>query len=77
LPDYAGQGLGQALTRAFLARARQNGARIVYLTTDTDNNERVNRFYDRLGFILQRTFEAPGPRTMNEYIYPLDKEEPL
>jgi len=42
--------------------------RTVCLTTDHSNNERVNRFYQRLGFSLGRAYVTPEGRAMNEYV---------
>jgi len=66
-PDYAGQGLGKKLVKAFIEISQKNNADIIYLTTDVNNNEVVNNFYQSLGFILYKTFMAPGNRLMNEY----------
>ena len=66
-PDYAGQGLGKKLVKAFIEISQKNNADIIYLTTDVNNNEVVNNFYQSLGFSLYRTFIAPGNRLMNEY----------
>jgi hypothetical protein len=40
----------------------------VCLTTDCSSNERVNRFYQQLGFRLGRTYVTPEGRAMNEYV---------
>ena len=66
-PDYAGQGLGKKLVKAFIDISQKKNADIIYLTTDVNNNEVVNNFYQSLGFSLYRTFMAPGNRLMNEY----------
>jgi len=66
-PDYAGQGLGKKLVKAFIEISQKKNADIIYLTTDVNNNEVVNNFYQSLGFSLYRTFMAPGNRLMNEY----------
>ncbi len=66
-PDYAGQGLGKKLVKAFIEISQKKNADIIYLTTDVNNNEVVNNFYQSLGFSLYRTFIAPGNRFMNEY----------
>ncbi len=70
-PEAAGQGIGQALVRAFVDAARAKNASGVSLTTDAVNNEDVNRFYRRLGFRLHRTFQASSGRFMNEYMLDL------
>lgn len=41
------------------------------LTTDRDNNEATNSFYQKLGFVCERTFMTPEGRAMNEYVIDL------
>lgn len=66
--DARGGGAAKALLDAFVDAARGCGARALDLTTDRDNNERVNRFYVRNGFSLGREFVTPEGRRMNEYV---------
>jgi ribosomal protein S18 acetylase RimI-like enzyme len=66
-PDYAGQGLGKKLVKAFIEISQKRKVDAVCLTTDVNNNGAVNNFYQSLGFSLYRTFIAPGNRLMNEY----------
>jgi ribosomal protein S18 acetylase RimI-like enzyme len=66
-PEAAGRGLGKALLRAFLERARCMDAQSVYLTTDADGNEPANEFYQRAGFQKTRRFLQGQGRWMNEY----------
>jgi ribosomal protein S18 acetylase RimI-like enzyme len=72
LPKAQGQGVGRALVHAFLKEARCRGLEQVDLTTDKDDNEAVNRFYQKLGFSCVRTFITPENRAMNEYVITLD-----
>ena len=51
----------------FLEEARSRGCRRVFLTTDRDRNEAVNAFYQKLGFRVEREFQTPEGRAMNEY----------
>jgi ribosomal protein S18 acetylase RimI-like enzyme len=74
LPKYSGQGLGKALVKAFVERARANAAKYVYLTTGAVDNDKVNGFYFGLGFTCSKTFLAPGGRLMNEYVLLLENE---
>lgn len=67
LPELQGTGAGKLLVRAFLHEAGRRGCRRVFLTTDRDNNEAVNAFYRKLGFSIERQFETPEGRRMNEY----------
>jgi ribosomal protein S18 acetylase RimI-like enzyme len=62
-----GRGIGGGLVRAFAKAAADLGAPTVTLTTDAVDNDPVNRFYSRLGFSLQRTFESQPGRLLNEY----------
>jgi len=49
-----GRGVGEALTRAALERARQLGARTVDLTS-RPSREAANRLYQRVGFVRRET----------------------
>jgi len=73
-PRNNGRGTGELLVRDFLALAQRSGARIVFLTTDRDSNERVVRFYRKLGFSLVREFPRGRGRTMLEFRYDLPQE---
>lgn len=66
-PAWQGQHCGRHLVTSFLAEAENRGLGKVYLDTDTINNERTNEFYRRVGFELERSFETPEGRPMNEY----------
>lgn len=68
LPEAQGQGLGQALVKVFLEEAKQRGLKHINLTTDRDNNDLVNHFYQKLGFRCYRSFITPEGRPMNEYV---------
>lgn len=59
-----GRGIGEALTRAALDRAAQEGARTVDLTS-RPSREAANRLYQRVGFVLRHS---------NLYRYSLDKK---
>lgn len=66
-PKWSGRGIGALLVAEFVSAASRKGASRVGLTTDADGNEAVNRFYQKLGFRLDRTFEAQPGRRLNEY----------
>jgi ribosomal protein S18 acetylase RimI-like enzyme len=66
-PDVQGSGAGKLLVEAFLEEARRRQCKRVFLTTDTDENERTNRFYRGLGFVLTRQYVTTNSRNMNEY----------
>ncbi|GIV09411.1 MAG: hypothetical protein KatS3mg019_1502 [Fimbriimonadales bacterium] len=66
-PTAQGQGIGKQLVSAFLDTAAQMGVQEVVLTTDAHNNDAVNAFYQRLGFVCTRQFWQTPERLMNEY----------
>jgi len=67
-PEFQGQGLGKQLVEAFCQALVARGELAVCLTTDRDNNEVTNHFYQRLNFKLARSFVTPEGRAMNEYV---------
>jgi len=67
LPELHGSGVGKKLVLRFLEEAKRRGCVRVSLTTDRENNDRVNRFYQTLGFAIGRQYETPEGRKMNEY----------
>lgn len=48
------------------------GALEVELRTDKYNNQATKLFYQRLGFIMERSFTTPEGREMNQYLIELD-----
>ena len=66
MPELQGTGAGKQLVLRFLEEARTRGCTKVFLTTDRDNNDRVNIFYQKLGFAVRRQYETPEGRRMNE-----------
>lgn len=66
-PETQQQGLGRELISVFLEHARKHKCQKVFLTTDRDNNEAVNRFYIKNGFVIEREFVTQQGRWMNEY----------
>jgi ribosomal protein S18 acetylase RimI-like enzyme len=67
LPELQGTGTGKLLVQAFLHEAGMRGCKRVFLTTDRDDNEAVNAFYQTLRFNIERQYETPEGRRMNEY----------
>ncbi|MGB3223300.1 MAG: GNAT family N-acetyltransferase [Desulforhopalus sp.] len=67
LPELQGTGVGKLLVEAFLREAGVRGCKRVFLTTDRDDNEAINSFYRTLGFYIERQYETPERRRMNEY----------
>ncbi len=70
-PVAEGKGIGRHLVHEFCAQLRSRGVTSVCLTTDTRGNDRVNLFYERLGFRLVRQFKTAEKREMNEYFLDL------
>jgi ribosomal protein S18 acetylase RimI-like enzyme len=71
-PGVSGKGTGRDLVAAFGAALAARGVEAYCLTTDRDDNDRVNRFYLKLGFRLSGTFVTPEGRAMNEYVMTLE-----
>lgn len=71
LPSYQGRHIGHALVNAFLEEALRRGLHQVDLTTDRDDNTAANRFYQKMGFVCERSYETPEGRAMNEYVIEL------
>ena len=67
LPELQGTGAGKKLVEAFLGEAKNRGCKRVFLTTDRDNNDTVNAFYEKLGFAIARQYVTREGRRMNEY----------
>jgi ribosomal protein S18 acetylase RimI-like enzyme len=67
LPELQGTGAGKLLVQAFLHEAAMRRCKRVFLTTDRDANDAVNAFYQKLGFCIERQYETPEGRRMNEY----------
>ena len=67
LPELQGISVGKKLVQSFLDEAKNVGCKKVFLTTDRDENGKVNTFYQSLGFRIEREFVTPEGRSMNEY----------
>lgn len=65
--NIEGKGCGKMLVERFVAECSQAGISSVVLTTDAENNDRVNRFYQKIGFSKISTFERSQGRLMNAY----------
>jgi GNAT superfamily N-acetyltransferase len=76
-PTCGGRGIGQQLVQAFAEEARRQGCSAIYLTTDEADNERVNRFYAKCGFVLRDSFKRPGRRVMNRWVMDLEGDMSL
>jgi ribosomal protein S18 acetylase RimI-like enzyme len=69
--EVQNNGVGRLLINAFLEEATQRGLKRVYLTTDEDNNGKVNAFYNKIGFRCENSFITPEGRRMNGYVIDL------
>lgn len=52
----------------FLEESANRGLKHIDLTTDKNNNDSANQFYQNQGFQVSRTFVTPEGREMNEYM---------
>ena len=68
-PQAQGQGVGQALMKRWIEEVEHRGGTGCFLTTDVENNESVNRFYQRLGWKIESIYTTPEGRRMNRYVY--------
>jgi len=73
-PESQAKGIGKRLVEAFCQELAKRGVPAVCLTSDRDNNDRVNHFYQKLGFRLSQSYITPEGRAMNEYVVFLDEE---
>lgn len=68
-PNAQGKGVGKALVVKWLDEVKSKGSKGAFLTTDAENNDSVNIFYQKLGFKLESSYDTPEGRKMNRYIY--------
>ncbi len=68
LPDAQNRGVGQLLVKAWVDEVRKRGATGCYLTTDAENNDAINRFYEKAGWNRSETFVTPEGRKMYRYL---------
>jgi GNAT superfamily N-acetyltransferase len=64
-----GKGVGKTLVQRWLQEAYKRGAYGCLLTTDSFENEGVNRFYQNLGWRIDSTYSSSNGRKMNRYIF--------
>jgi N-acetylglutamate synthase-like GNAT family acetyltransferase len=67
LPDSNNKGYGRQLINSFIEESKKYNIKYIYLTTDVDNNDKVNKFYKNCGFIVSETFSIFNNRKMNKY----------
>ena len=68
-PASEGHGTGTTMIRYLIGLVDFNIYEYISLETDADGNDRVNRFYQKNGFVLARQYTTPEGRKMNEYHY--------
>ncbi|WP_418554004.1 GNAT family N-acetyltransferase [Longibaculum muris] len=66
-PKTKGQHIGSKMIDKLKEMFDANKFAYINLETDATNNEGVNVFYIKNGFKLERSFETPEGRKMNEY----------
>lgn len=67
-PEVQRQGVGQALARKWVQEVKRRGYNGCFLTTDAYNNDKINSFYQKLGWRIESTYTTPEGRVMNRYI---------
>ena len=73
-PDVKSRGVGSSLIDSLKERVDFDKFSYIGLETDAVNNEGANRFYQKNGFTLARTYETREGRSMNEYRYRRETE---
>jgi colanic acid biosynthesis glycosyl transferase WcaI len=53
----------------WLDEVKSRGSKGAFLTTDAENNDSINKFYQKIGFTLESSYSTPEGRKMNRYIY--------
>jgi GNAT superfamily N-acetyltransferase len=71
-PSLQGSGVGRQLAMHWLERARTLGATRAFLTTDSDGNDAINRFYTDQGWRLTDEYLTREGRHMNRFTIQLD-----
>lgn len=77
LPSMEGKGLGSMMINALKQTIDSQRYAYIKLETDAEDNESVNHFYQKNGFVLDHEYRTRENRKMNEYRYylePIDEE---
>ncbi len=69
LPTVKNHGTGSFLIKSLINKVEFNMFSYIKLETDAINNDVVNNFYLKNGFMLDHEYETPEGRKMNEYRY--------
>jgi len=67
-PKSEAIGIGTALINAFENHARERCLTSIYLTTDSNNNDKVLNFYKKNGFYIESSFFQTNDRQMYRLI---------
>jgi len=67
-PKAQNKGIGELLVKRWVEEVKKRGSKGCYLTTDAENNEKVNHFYEKLGWKVESTYSTPQGRLMNRYV---------
>lgn len=67
LPSSKRMGVGSKMIEYLITIVDKDKFDYIKLETDRDNNDQVNSFYVKNGFELERSYETPEGRRMNEY----------
>jgi ribosomal protein S18 acetylase RimI-like enzyme len=70
-PDVQGRGVGQVLVKKWVEEIKRRGGTGCFLTTDAINNDKINNFYQKLGWKVESSYTTPEGRLMNRYILDL------
>jgi ribosomal protein S18 acetylase RimI-like enzyme len=74
-PESEGKGMGSLIFESFCREMAARGVTEICLTTDRDDNAHANRFYQRHGFHVSRSFVTPEGRAMIEYARALHAQD--
>lgn len=66
-PTLQGSGVGGRLVEAWAREVADRGVDAAFLTTDADNNDAVNRFYQARGWVFSENYATLEGRSMNRY----------
>lgn len=69
LPEAKNKGAGSGMIQYLYNICNKDMFSYIKLETDKENNDIVNCFYKKNGFVLDHSYETPEGRKMNEYRY--------
>lgn len=77
LPEAKNKGIGTMLIDTLKKNIDNDRFSYIKLETDRLNNDAVNAFYVKNGFVLNRSYTTKEGREMNEYYFCLSKVEAI